>query len=90
MTAYTTVAGSNRRYWVVCYVAAGACLPDGGAYRRAILKVLPSTPLAITGVVVASMPAPPQGDPRNEASFKPLADIVEAAMRSLGPALAKR
>lgn len=84
--AYATAKDGDRRLWAVCYIVEGQCLAEGGAYRRAILKALPTAPLAPAGVLVASMPLPYLADPRDPAVFKPLADAMDLAMRAVGPA----
>ncbi len=85
-SAYATAKDGDRRLWAVCYMVEGQCLADGGAYRRAILKSLPTTPLVPAGVLIASMPLPYLADPRDPGVFKPLADALDQAARAVGPA----
>lgn len=86
-STYATAKDGDRRFWAVCFLVDGQCLPDGGMYRRAILKALPGKPLGAVGVLVASMPQPYMADPRLESSFRPLLDALDQAAGSLAPAL---
>lgn len=84
---FATNDGGEPRVWAVCYLVDGRCLPNGGQYRRAVLKSLPGNPTGRAAIVMASERAGAAGAP-GEAKLR-LLEAISAAVQGLAPVAGK-